>query len=69
MFIHSLEDKNKKELIEIINIQIEEYQKLTNCTREICLFVFDRRGKSINADMLVKARDAMSIVEGLPNES
>lgn len=25
--IHSLEDKNKKELIEIVKIQLEEYQK------------------------------------------
>jgi hypothetical protein len=27
--IHSLGDKNRKELIEIIGIQIEEYQSLT----------------------------------------
>ena len=32
--IHSLEDKTKRELLEICKIQMEEYQKLARCLED-----------------------------------
>jgi hypothetical protein len=37
--IHSLEDKNKKELVEICKIQIEEYQLLEKEVAELKLYI------------------------------
>jgi hypothetical protein len=61
--IYSIEDKTKRELIEIVKIQFEEYKKVTAERDAVCLAVFDQRGKPVNEELLNKVRGIVKDVD------